>query len=103
MGKLRMTYATASVVQALALGYRYGFDIAAATGLRGGTVYPILRRLQDDGMAKSQWEEVGLSRESGRPARKYYRLSPAAAAFREEARQRMPLIVQNVATPEGAR
>ena len=97
-----MTYATASVVQALALGYRYGFDIAVATGLRGGTVYPILRRLQDAGMATSQWEPVELSRDSGRPPRKYYRLSARAADFLEEAQDRMPLIVHNVTSPEGA-
>ena len=103
MGTIRMTYATASVVQALEMGYRHGFDIAAATGLRGGTVYPILRRLEDAGMVKGQWEEVELSRESGRPARKYYRLSQRAEAFLRDAQQRMPLIVQNVPVPEGVR
>ncbi len=102
MGRIRMTYATASVVQALALGYRHGFDIAVATGLRGGTVYPILRRLQDAGMATSQWEEVELSRESGRPPRKYYRLSGGATEFLQEAQRRIPLIVQNVPAPEGS-
>ena len=103
MGRIRMTYATASVVQALALGYRNGFDIGLVTGLRGGTVYPILRRLQDAGMATSEWEEAELSRESGRPSRKYYRLSDGAAAFLEEARQRIPLVVRNVPAHEGAR
>jgi len=103
MGRIRMTYATASVVQALALGYRHGFDIAAVTGLRGGTVYPILRRLQDAGMATSQWEEVELSRESGRPPRKYYRLSHGAAEFLAEAQQRIPLVVRNPPAPAVAR
>ena len=103
MGSIRMTFATASVVQALAMGYRHGFDIAAATGLRGGTVYPILRRLEDEGMTTSQWEDVERSRDSGRPARKYYRLSARAEPFLDDARRRMPLIVHNVPAPEGAR
>ena len=41
---LRMTYATAMVLYALDRGSRHGFDIIDATGLRSGTVYPLLRR-----------------------------------------------------------
>ncbi len=47
-------------------------------------------------MATSQWEEAELSRESGRPARKYYRLSHGAAEFLAEAQRRIPLVVRNV-------
>lgn len=91
MDRIRMTYATAMVVQALNLGYRYGFDIAEVTGLRGGTVYPILRRLSDARWAKGEWEAVGISREEGRPPRKYYRLTPRADEFLVSARERFPL------------
>lgn len=97
MGALRITYATASVVQALDLGYRYGFDIAEATGLRGGTVYPILRRLKDLGLAKDKWEPVSVSREAGRPPRKYYQLTEAAVSTVVECRQRYPLVVRGQA------
>jgi DNA-binding PadR family transcriptional regulator len=91
MGGIRMTYTTAMVLQALDLGYRYGFDIAEATGLRGGTVYPILRRLEDAGMARSQWEKVQISRDEGRPPRKYYTVAPAADELIATARARYPL------------
>ncbi len=91
MGGMRMTYATAMVLQALDRGYRYGFDIAEATGLRGGTVYPILRRLEDAGMARSQWEKVQISRDQGRPPRKYYTVAPAADELIATARARYPL------------
>ena len=92
--RLRMTYATAVVVQALDRGFRHGFDIAEATGLRGGTVYPILRRLQDASMAKAHWEAVTIAREEGRPPRKYYELTPKADEFLLEARQRFPLTIR---------
>ncbi len=91
MGGMRMTYATAMVLQALDRGYRYGFDIAEATGLRGGTVYPILRRLEEAGMARAQWEKVQISRDQGRPPRKYYTVAPAAEELIATARARYPL------------
>ena len=90
---MRMTYSTAMVIQALSAGFRYGFDIAEATGLRGGTVYPILRRLKDAGMVEAQWEAVRVSREEGRPPRKYYRLTDASEDFLAAARLRFPLRV----------
>ena len=92
MSGIRMTYATAMVLQALDRGYRYGFDIAEVTGLRGGTVYPILRRLEEAGMVKSQWERVQISRAEGRPPRKYYSVGAAAAEVIVAARARFPLL-----------
>ena len=88
---LRSSYATAQVLQALAAGYRYGFDIADATGLRGGTIYPILRRLENAGMVASEWEPAEAAREAGRPSRKYYRLQPEAAPILADARSRFPM------------
>jgi DNA-binding PadR family transcriptional regulator len=86
----RLTYATAVVLQALGAGYRYGFDIADVTGLRGGTVYPILRRLERDGLIASKWEDVRISRGAGRPARKYYRLLAPSRPLVALARSRFP-------------
>ena len=90
MAPIRMTYATARVLQALDEGLRYGFDIADVTGLRGGTVYPILRRLADEGFVTSSWEPAEIGRGEGRPSRKYYRLLPVAGPLVEEARERFP-------------
>jgi DNA-binding PadR family transcriptional regulator len=85
-----MTYATARVLQALDEGLRHGFDIADATGLRGGTVYPILRRLEDERLVAASWEPPQIGRQEGRPSRRYYRLLPAARPEVEEARERFP-------------
>jgi PadR family transcriptional regulator, regulatory protein PadR len=85
-----MTFATARVLLALQQGVRYGFDIAEVAGLRGGTVYPILRRLEEEGLAQSSWEPPEIGREQGRPPRKYYRLLPAARPLVRKARERFP-------------
>ena len=75
----RLTKPTTLVLLALSRGVRHGFDILDATGLESGTVYPILRRLEDAGCVRSQWEEVERARGDGRPPRRYYELTGAGA------------------------
>ena len=67
--------AAVSVLQAVANGFVYGFDIIDSTGLPSGTVYPALSRLERDGFVKSAWENEQVARGDGRPARRYYRLT----------------------------
>src|SRR5206468_1631050 len=55
MGKGFLTYSTAVILQAVANGYLYGFDIIDITGVPGGTVYPALRRLEEAGHLASKW------------------------------------------------
>ena len=100
MVSTRMTYPTAAVLQALAAGYRYGFDIAEHTGLRGGTIYPLLRRLEERGLVSAHWEDPDVGREEGRPSRKYYRLLATAGPLLAEARSRFPVALS--AGPESA-
>ncbi len=90
MGRVRMTYATGMVLQALAAGYRYGFDIAQAVRLRPGSVYQILHRLEEADLAEGAWEDAERARAEGRPSRKYYRLLPDAAELVTEAGRRFP-------------
>jgi DNA-binding PadR family transcriptional regulator len=71
-------------------GVQYGFDIAEVAGLRGGTVYPILRRLEEEGLANSSWERPEIGRREGRPPRKYYQLRATAQPLVREARERFP-------------
>ena len=54
---------------------RYGYEIGESAGLRSGTVHPILARLEGAGWVRSRWEDVD-TRTAGRPARRYYRLTP---------------------------
>jgi DNA-binding PadR family transcriptional regulator len=87
---IRMTYATAMVLQALAAGYRYGFDIAAAASLRPGSVYQILHRLEESKLVVGAWEEADRARSEGRPSRRYYALTESAEPLVAESRRRFP-------------
>jgi len=53
---------------------QYGLDIAAVTGLKSGSLYPILGRLEDHGWLTSYWEDTSPETE-GRPRRRYYKLT----------------------------
>jgi DNA-binding PadR family transcriptional regulator len=86
----RITHPTAMVLLAVSRGHRYGFDIIDATGLRSGTVYPILRRLEDAGLLRSRWEPVRSAREAQRPPRRYYQITGAGAEALREALARYP-------------
>ena len=83
-----MTYQTALVLEALAAGRHHGFDIMDATDLPSGTVYPILRRLDADGLVRSRWERETVARREQRPPRRYYELTAAGEAKLAEARSR---------------
>jgi PadR family transcriptional regulator len=86
--RLNITFPTALVLHALLHDRHYGFDIMDATSLPSGTVYPILRRLDHEGLVKSKWEDAAAAAREQRPARRYYEITPPGEAMFEEARQR---------------
>jgi PadR family transcriptional regulator PadR len=74
----RMTIPTQLVLRALLADpaqEQYGVEIGTAAGLPSGTVHPILARLEGVGWLTSRWEDID-PRAEGRPARRYYRLTP---------------------------
>src|SRR6188472_4048194 len=82
----RLSITAVSVLQAIAGGYEYGFDIIDQTGLPSGTVYPALSRLERDGLLKSAWEDEREAHAEGRPARRYYKLTaPGVRSLAEAA------------------
>ena len=97
MGQPALTYATALIIQALAAGYRHGFDIMDATGLPSGTVYPALRRLERRGALCGEWESADRSRAEGRPSRRYYVLTGAGSEMVAVARARYPGLRHGIA------
>ena|SRR5215510_13064484 len=92
MGKGFLTHATALILQAVAHGYLYGFDIIDITGLPGGTVYPALRRLEEAGYLASKWEKPSISQAEPRPQRRYYELTRAGREVLVEASKRYRLL-----------
>ena len=63
----------------------YGFDIMDQTGLKSGTVYRALSRLESLGLVQSRWEEPRRALADKRPRRRYYELTPAGHACLAEA------------------
>ena len=58
--------------------WQYGYPLSKETGLKSGTLYPLLIRLSDQGMLQSEWQE----RESpGKPPRHAYRLTSNGLAL----------------------
>jgi len=51
--------------------WRYGYDLSRETGLKSGTLYPILMRLTERGWLETRWEHA---EQNGKP-RHIYRLT----------------------------
>jgi PadR family transcriptional regulator PadR len=86
-----LSFSATAILQAVANGYGYGFDIMDTTGLPSGTVYPALRRMEAAGLVASHWEQAAVAQREQRPARKYYALSRAGQAALAEAADRYRL------------
>jgi len=76
--------------------WRHGFDLARETGLKSGTLYPILIRLADRGLMEARWEE---GRPAGRPPRHLYRLSSDGLARAQAALAAAPVAAPPAAAP----
>jgi PadR family transcriptional regulator, regulatory protein PadR len=97
---IRLTTAVAKVLAALLEDptvERYGLDLMRATGQPSGTLYPILMRLQRAGWVVAEWEDVDPA--AGRPARRYYRLTPDAVV---RARTELAALHQQLSRAHGA-
>ena len=64
--------------------WSHGYDLSKETGLKSGTLYPLLMRLADQGLLEADWRE---SPQPGRPPRHVYRLTASGRAFAKEALQ----------------
>src|SRR5262252_5034533 len=66
--------------------WRYGYDISKDTGLKSGTLYPILMRLAERKLLETSWETSEL----GKPPRHMYRFTPdGLREAREAVRSRL--------------
>lgn len=68
----RQTQSVLAALLAASSEWRYGYDLSKETGLKSGTLYPILMRLEAHGWLEARWEETPLT---GKPARHLYRLT----------------------------
>ncbi|OWQ85293.1 PadR family transcriptional regulator [Roseateles aquatilis] len=52
--------------------WHHGYELTKALGIKSGTLYPLLMRLEGQGLLEAEWRE---SDQPGRPARHAYRLT----------------------------
>ncbi len=86
MGGMRLSLGTAWVLRSFLddpAAARYGTELMSALGFQSGMLYPVLHRLERDGLLTSQLEKID-PREQERPARRYYRITPAGAQYARE-------------------
>ncbi|NUT31765.1 MAG: PadR family transcriptional regulator [Hamadaea sp.] len=101
---MRITVPTARVLAALLAepdADRYGLDLMHATGLPSGTLYPILHRLQEASWVDAHWEQIDPAAQ-GRPARRYYRLTPLGATSARQALAELHAATSAPQTPRKA-
>jgi len=69
--------------------WRHGYELTNVTGLKSGTLYPILMRLSDRQLLDAKWQPAEVS---GRPPRHLYRLTAEGVAYaRAELTDALPL------------
>jgi PadR family transcriptional regulator PadR len=68
----------------------WGAKIAAAAGLKSGSMYPALMRMERFGWLESRWEEID-PREEGRPRRRLYRLTGEGERVAREVIREAPI------------
>src|SRR5579862_824521 len=74
----RQTLALLSVLLEQPRTWQHGYELSKATGLKSGTLYPILIRLSDEGFLDSRWKDA---ERPGRPPRHVYRLTATGLAL----------------------
>ncbi|MGN6588599.1 MAG: PadR family transcriptional regulator [Solirubrobacterales bacterium] len=52
----------------------YGYELMRSTGVKSGSLYPILEQLEGAGWLSSRWEAIHEA-QAGRPPRRWYRLT----------------------------
>ncbi len=64
--------------------WRHGYELMVETGLKSGSLYPILMRMAERGLLDATWEP---NAPVGRPPRHLYRLTPAGHEWVRSARR----------------
>ena len=66
-------------------GWCHGYELCQQAGIKSGTLYPLLIRLEAQGYLEAEWQAAS---DPGRPPRHAYRLTAAGVQL---ARQNPPL------------
>jgi DNA-binding PadR family transcriptional regulator len=63
---------------AVGADWSHGYDLCQSAGVKSGTLYPLLIRLESQGYLEAQWQAPA---EPGRPPRHAYRLTKSGLAL----------------------
>lgn len=66
----------------------HGYELMKVTGLKSGSLYPLLMRMTDQGLVEAEWREPIVI---GRPPRHAYRLTAQGLALARGATNDLPL------------
>lgn len=77
----RQTLALLSALMERPRTWQHGYELSKETGLKSGTLYPILIRLSEQGLLNSRWKDA---ERPGRPPRHVYRLTATGLALARE-------------------
>ena len=94
--QLRKGILELAVMGVLYRGRHYGYSLVRVlsehgSSLKEGTIYPILARLDRDGLVRSEWVESDQG-----PPRKYYSLAPAGRRLFNDLSQEFDLLISLV-------
>jgi DNA-binding PadR family transcriptional regulator len=93
--KIRLSPQTMLILDAFLVEpseWKYGYDLSRATGLKSGTLYPILMRLAENKLLETSWE----AGEPGRPPRHMYRFTAEGMQFARRLRSARPAATASV-------
>ena len=77
----RQTRALLATLLDRAQTWRHGYELSKETGLKSGTLYPVLMRLSEQGLLESRWQDP---ERPGLPPRHVYRLTSIGLALARE-------------------
>ena len=63
-----------AILAAAGSRWNHGYDLCRQAGIKSGTLYPLLIRLEEQGYLEAEWQAPA---ERGRPPRHAYRLTAA--------------------------
>ena len=95
--QLRKGILELAVMGVLSHGPHYGYSLVRAlseggiTSLKEGTIYPILARLDRDGLVQTEWVESAQG-----PPRKYYAITPSGSRLFTELSRELDLMISLV-------
>ena len=67
--------------------WQHGYDLSKETGIKSGTLYPLLIRLSEQGLLETGWQD---SEEAGRPPRHVYKLTTNGLQLARESAKAAP-------------